>query len=243
MKTDIREEILPYLQKIKSQVSEDCVGIRGELLTVQDSIEEVELSAAQLQEKQMILEGKLKRIEETYKKEKELLEQQSANHEREMDELESKLIEARDLSVEELRVNTSNRKLAELKQEKSRSKENHNIAKRRLLEEIMNVVAAAANHREDLQRTLGEVREMHNQRLETLLSQTSISQAYNIALPQQQINKPQNFVNAKSSSIKSPVRQNYIYEENSMLFQDQGNNYFGSENKVIWTSMYMLYLQ
>jgi SMC interacting uncharacterized protein involved in chromosome segregation len=243
MKTDIREEILPYLQKIKSQVSEDCVGIRGELLTVQDSIEEVELSAAQLQEKQMILEGKLKRIEETYKKEKELLEQQSANHEREMDELESKLIEARDLSVEELRVNTSNRKLAELKQEKSRSKENHNIAKRRLLEEIMNVVAAAANHREDLQRTLGEVREMHNQRLETLLSQTSISQAYNIALPQQQINKPQNFVNAKSSSIKSPVRQNYINEENSMLFQDQGNNYFGSENKVIWTSMYMLYLQ
>lgn len=180
LQTDIAEDILPYLHQIKSTFSEKSVNLHSEMLTLNDSIDELEISTIQNQEKSSQLENKLKRIEETYKKEKELLEMSTNAHDQEMDRLEHKLTECRDVSSEEVRNNNLQRKLMEVKLERNACKEEHKMEKRKLLEEIMNVVTEAANHREDLTRKLAEVREMHQQRLESLLNQPSFAQTYEL---------------------------------------------------------------
>jgi kinetochore protein NDC80 len=169
IQTDIRKDVIPPLHQLKVMLSDVMVALNGEIIALQDASEEEELRTVQVQEAKLLLESKLRRAEEAYKKEKTALESLAGSHDREMDELESKLIALRDVTAAEVRQVSANRKVSELKTLKSSNRDNHKKKKKEMIASIMQVVTAAANHREHTQMRLGQLTEMHRQRLESLL--------------------------------------------------------------------------
>lgn len=169
IQTDVRKDIIPHLQQLKLMLSDATVALKGEIMALQDASEEEELKTVQVQESKLLLESKLRRAEEAYKKEKTALEAFAGSHDREMDELESRLIELRDVSTEEVKAVNAARKLAEVKTTKSNCRDIHRKKKRELIANVMQVVTQAANHREHIQMRLGQLTELHRQRLEGLL--------------------------------------------------------------------------
>lgn len=169
MQTDIRRDVMPPLHQLKSSLSDAIVRLNSEIMALQDASEEEELKTVQVQETKLLLESKLRRAEEAYRKEKTALESLAGSHDREMDALESKLFDLKDVAAAETRQATANRRLSELKSTISHNRESHKKKKADLISAIMQVVTEAANHREHTQRRLGQLTEMHRQRLEDLL--------------------------------------------------------------------------
>ena len=93
----------------------------------------------------------------------------AGSHDREMDMLESKLITLRDVSTAEVKQVSASRKISELKTLIKTNRESHKKQKKNTIASIMQVVTEAANHRELTQMRLGQLTEMHRQRLESLL--------------------------------------------------------------------------
>ena len=179
MQSDIRKDVIPPLHQLKVMLSEAIVLLNSEIMTLQDASEEEELKTVQVQESKLLLESKLRRAEEAYKKEKSALESLAGSHDREMDELESKLIALRDVSATEVKHVSANRKISELKTLRNSIRDEHKKKKKEMIASIMQVVTDAANHREMTQMRLGQLTEMHRQRLENLLLLDSNSNSKN----------------------------------------------------------------
>eukprot|EP00602_Paraphysomonas_sp_CaronLab_P003663 CAMPEP_0185030192 /NCGR_PEP_ID=MMETSP1103-20130426/16992_1 /TAXON_ID=36769 /ORGANISM="Paraphysomonas bandaiensis, Strain Caron Lab Isolate" /LENGTH=701 /DNA_ID=CAMNT_0027565207 /DNA_START=115 /DNA_END=2223 /DNA_ORIENTATION=- len=169
MTTDVRRDVIPRLNQFKAAFSEATVGVKGKLILAQDALEEGDLEIVKLQENKLLLESKLRRSEEAYRKEKTTLEAHAATHDKEMDELESKLIELRDLSSVEARAVAASRTMGDLKAQVLAGREVHEKRKAETNKEIMAAVTALADYKELVQRRLGEVKEMTEQRLQKVL--------------------------------------------------------------------------
>ena len=147
--------------------------LKGDLIVTQDSLEECDLQAVQVNETKLLLESKLRRIEESYKKERGALEQHATAHDREMDSLESRLIELRDISSEESRAVNAKRQCGELKSNIMGNREKHERKKSDMNQAVMTAASALADYKEQLQQRLAEVKSMTERRLESVLQMGS----------------------------------------------------------------------
>lgn len=121
------------------------------------------------QEKLMI-ESKLKRCEESYRREKEAFESSVASYTAELDAIESKLIQLRDTASIDARINVANRKIAEIQSTRQLRLLEHKRQTREMVEEMMDAVALCASHRELVKETVEELVPMYRRKLEHLLT-------------------------------------------------------------------------
>lgn len=167
--TDIRRDIVPRLQKLKGIITDSSMKLKGDLIIAQDALEECELQSVQLNETKLLLDSKLRRVEESYKKERTALEQHASSHDRDMDTLESKLIGIRDISAEETRALNAKRECGELKTTILADRERHEKNKAEVNQAVMSAAMALADYKEHIQARLGEVKRATEQRLEAVL--------------------------------------------------------------------------
>ena len=80
VKTDVRRDIQPALADLQSQLEQTTGGHRADLLKEQDAAEEADLRRASLLEQRSLVEGRLRRTEEAYQREKETLDQATELH-------------------------------------------------------------------------------------------------------------------------------------------------------------------
>lgn len=170
LKTDIRRGVLPVLQDIRQELTDRTLGLRSELLAEQDVSEEVNNKRNELLEAKETLEGKLKRAEAAYKREKELLDQAAELHGVELDAMESRLLQLRDTSSEETQITSANRRVAEITALRSARRSEHVRKKATMAESITEVVAQCAEHREQVQHTLRHLKQQYASRLEAFLT-------------------------------------------------------------------------
>ena len=169
MQTDIRRDVIPRLQKLKGIVIDATMALKGELIVAQDAEEECELQSVQVNESKLLLESKLRRSEESYKKERGALEQHASAHDREVDSLESRLIQLRDISAEESRAVNAKRQCGELKASILGNRDKHDQKKAEINQAVMTAAVALADYKEQMQQRLAEVKAMTEERLESVL--------------------------------------------------------------------------
>lgn len=137
LRGDIRGVIIPTLRDIRSELIGALEKLRSELHSTQDDIDEsgsracfassilccftsyllcvyVDVKLQESLQQRTLTESKLKRIEEAYAREKEVLDSAFSSYTSEVDAIESKLARIRDTSALDARVNIANRRIAEV---------------------------------------------------------------------------------------------------------------------------------
>jgi kinetochore protein NDC80 len=170
LRTDARNALIPALQTTRVEFSERNAALRNELLSEQDTSEDLHTKASELQEQQAIFEGKLKRAEEAYRREKEGLDQSVSLHTKEMEAMETRLVRLRDTAAEEVRAAAAGRRAAEARAAREVRRSEHHRKKQEMLCAIMEVVSSCASHRELVSKELGEVKDMYAARLESVIA-------------------------------------------------------------------------
>ena len=84
LKTDIKTDIVPVLQQLKSELVTTSLGYREDLVTYAENIEYIDAKISELQEKKISTELKAKRAEELYQHEKDSIDQLVVSHNHEV---------------------------------------------------------------------------------------------------------------------------------------------------------------
>ena len=80
VKTDVRKDIQPALASLLAKLERTTSDYRADLAKEQDEAEELELQSASLAEQRSLAEGRSRRAEEAYRREKETLDQATELH-------------------------------------------------------------------------------------------------------------------------------------------------------------------
>jgi kinetochore protein NDC80 len=213
LKTNIRTDILPALQDLKSDLNEGNIAIREDIVTEQDTLEEIESAITQQKDHYNHLENKIRRLDDTYKREKDSYDQLLMMYTTEFDTMETRLNRLRDTTQDESKLNSIYRKIDEMRSLLLLKTKEHHIRKRETVESVMDVVAKCASHKENLQQQLADVRKLYSQRLENHLLGKGIGMTINAALNhdhhdaydhQDHIMKPQKNMPATPTRSVSP---------------------------------------
>jgi kinetochore protein NDC80 len=170
LKTDVRKDILPALHEMRADYMERTMSLRNECIAEKDAVEDSNIASNELQESRQMFESKLRRAEDAYKRERAVLDQASEMHAKEMEAMDMRLLCLRDTAMEESRVAAAVRRASEARLTRSVRHEDHLRRTKEITSAIMDVVTVCAEHRELVQQRLGDVREMHVQRLERMLT-------------------------------------------------------------------------
>ena len=170
LRTDVRGDILPVLQELRTEFLERTITLRNECMVEKDAAEDFTVTANELQEQCQAGETKLRRAEDAYKRERGILDQASESHAKEIEAMDMRLLGLRDTAMEETRVAAAARKANEARVTRCARNEEHQRKTKEISAAIMDVVTVCAEHRELVQQRLGDVREMYVQRLESMLT-------------------------------------------------------------------------
>lgn len=154
LKTQVKAHVIPVLQEVRKELNEMTLELRSELIAEQDKMEELESKKQDMIQACESYDAKSKRADASYKREKESLDQSNDIHLREIDNMESRLLQLTDTAAEEARITSATRRIAEASALRNARNQEYNRTKKHLLEAIMEVVGLCANHRELLQRQL-----------------------------------------------------------------------------------------
>ena len=116
------------------------------------------------------MESKLKRCEDSYRREKETFESSVASYAAELDSLETKLIRLRDTASIDVRLSAANRRIAEIQSTRQLRVLEHKRQTREMTEEMMDAVALCASHRELVKETMEELVPAYRRKLEHMLT-------------------------------------------------------------------------
>ena len=168
----------------------------------------VELKIQEKNQEKLLLESKLKRCEESYRREKETFESTVASYAAEVDAMETKLIRLRDTASIDVRLNAANRKIAETQSTRQLRMLEHKRQTREMTEEMMDTVALCASHRELVKDTMEELVPMYRRKLEHLLTSDEPVTGFTPFHPKAAANHPnsnifagRNVSNQKSKSV------------------------------------------
>jgi kinetochore protein NDC80 len=218
LRTDVHKDILPTLQGLKLELSENTTALKSELLTESESNEEVESGLTELTEQLRVAESKLKRMEDAIKREKESLDMSQQAHDEEKEALERQIDTLRDGSAEEARVTNIVRRIEKLKAERELRAHAHNENKIELMNAIMDVVTACAAHREMVQQGLGDLKNKYSDCLEKHLLSTQGNAALSASMGPAGLAQSQRF------------QQQFAFVESanngSLIFASSRNNNF-----------------
>jgi kinetochore protein NDC80 len=182
VRCDIRGDVLPVLKSLRADLTDATNGLRDEYSLVAEEVEEVEGEIGELEERGVGLETRLQRAEELYRREREVHEAALASHTAEATDLEERLLACRDTGAEEGRVAAASRRVADARARRALLKDTHARQRKELMEGIMESVTKCADHREIIERKVGEVRELYSQRLESLLCMDQCSMSSSMFL-------------------------------------------------------------
>jgi len=181
LKTDIRKDILPAMQELRTEFVAQSSSLRNQCLVEQDALEDAAASASDLEERRQLAEGKVRRAEEAYRRERELLDQAVELHAKEMEAMDARLLRLRDTATEETRAAAAARRAQEARATREARAEEHQRKVKDMAAAVMDAVALCAEHREMVQQRLGDVREMYVERLESLLTGSAAEMVANFA--------------------------------------------------------------
>jgi len=170
LRTEVRNHVLPILQQMKAELTQTTLELRSDKMREVEMLEEMAAQRTELLEQQTALEAKQRRAEVSYKREKELLDQSSAMQGHDLDTMESRLISLRDTAAEEARLTATKRRIAEINSIRAARRAEHTRKVTELRQSIMEVVSMCADHRENVQGQLEDLKAQYSGRLATLLS-------------------------------------------------------------------------
>jgi hypothetical protein len=209
---------------MKVSLSDATVKLKGELISAQDALEEQELEGVKVQESKSLIEGKLRRAEEAYRKERNALEAQGILYDKETDQLESRLIELRDMTAEESRAAQAARLITDLKAQMLTKRETHNKKKKEINKAIIEAVTTLADYKESIQERLGQVKEMATQRLRAMLEMQGhegLGAAYDGGRAQE-LDSHTSTMYARSGAMLSPVPASITTRSSRGGYAEQG---------------------
>jgi kinetochore protein NDC80 len=170
MRTDVRTEVIAVLESIKVDLIEQLVVSREAELALQDDCDEA-TSQLQLQQEQASgLEARGRRLEEAYRREKEVLDTAMRAHDKEIDETESRLLDLRDNGAVEARIQSASRRVAEACRARESRRVLYEKSERERSEAVVEIVTECAVHRELAQTRLQTLGAMYREKLQSLLS-------------------------------------------------------------------------
>ena len=173
LKSEVKKDIVPALQEFRTELSAISSRMRGDIMSDQDAIEELDIKIAEMQDDLNVAEAKLRRFEEAYKREKDTNDQAAELHAKEMDAMETRLNRLRDTATEEARTTAAQRQATETRAARDMRRSEHARKKREIMESIMDVVGQCANHRELVQQKLMNLKEKYAEKLETVVVSNS----------------------------------------------------------------------
>lgn len=160
---------MPALQSIRSEYSKAAAELQSKTIGSQDACEEIDMTISALKENMVDHEAKIHRLEDAYKREREVIDRAAAARLKDCDALETALFEARDISAEERRIALSTQALAELRIRKEQQDEDHAKVKREMTEAIMEAATLCVHHREHVKERIRDIRSAYQQKLESYL--------------------------------------------------------------------------
>ena len=166
LKTDVRLTLVPPLQAMRKDIIEVTQGLKADLIAEKEALEECLQREAERRDAKQAIDHKIRKLEETYRREKESWEQTEQMLRDEIDTLETRLLKLADLGGEEARVSAALRRLEELKTRKQAKQSEHERTRNEIMEAILDVVTQCANHREYAQKQVRMLKDKFTERLE-----------------------------------------------------------------------------
>ena len=169
IKTSVTGDVLPALKHVRAEFAEIVSKAKLEEVELQDCCDDIDRRMAESEEAHGVLESRVRRAEDAFKRERDAVETAMAASEREMDEMEGRLASLRDCATEEARSSAAARRAAEARAARDARRTQHKSLKKDITQAIMEVVAQCANHREMVQTQLEDIRSAFGVKLEELL--------------------------------------------------------------------------
>lgn len=169
--TDIHNHILPTIYTLRNDTEKKCNNYNAQILDLDDTLEKFLYQIEEAREIETNLNQKITSLEEAYTKEKNISEQVLCEQNNEIKEMQQQLNNIKDLSCEELTINTCNRRITELKSYRESEKIRHNLVKKEMINDILNAVTDCAHFRDYIQTQLREVKTLYEDRLDLLSEQ------------------------------------------------------------------------
>jgi kinetochore protein NDC80 len=169
LKTMVKQAILPILLDVKRELQEMTLELRDEFMKEQEAKEELESSQNELRTIMENFDSKLKRIEAIYKREKENLDSFNDVHLKEIDSMETRLLQLTDTAVEEAKITSSTRRITEINSLRQTKYQEYVRTKKHLIESIMEVVSLSANHREMVLNSLEQLKSNYQAKLNEIV--------------------------------------------------------------------------
>ena len=170
LKTEVRNHVLPILQQMKAELTQTTLDLRSDKMREMEVIEEIAAQRSELLESQIALEAKQRRAEVAYKREKELLDQSAAMQGSDLDSMETRLAQLRETGPDETKHGALKRRIAEINAIRGARRAEHQRKVGEMRQSIMEVVSMCADHRENVQAQLEELKTQYSSRLATLLT-------------------------------------------------------------------------
>jgi len=170
LKTDVAHDVVPHLSALRMELETTTQGYRGALHSEQEEQDEIEQKCVELDGMKVDAETKIRKIEETYRREKTALEEVISLSAKEVEELEQRLLHLCDTAQEEARSTSAARKIAELKVTADVLRVEHEKEKSEIIATVMDVVNGCAAHRELVRSRLDVIKDQYVERLQEQLN-------------------------------------------------------------------------
>lgn len=169
LKTAVKVQIVPKLQDVREELKQMSLQLRSELIDEKETFEELKTSKVQLTELANTLETKLKRIDLVYKREKENFDSINDAQSKELDIMETRLLQLRDTTADEAKITSYTRRMNELIALKNARIKEHETQKTSMIENIMEVVSLSANFRENVQQKVDGLKTVYDEKLSKMM--------------------------------------------------------------------------
>jgi kinetochore protein NDC80 len=182
LKTDVKTVLLRHIGDVKDKLEKGVTAKKVEQEKKREALEDSEQRKIDLQQQEQSAKDKISRLEDTYKLEKSQLDGLIAMHGKEMQEMEQRLIVARDSGAEEAKAATAQRHLSEILSARENMRAEHARSKASIIDAIETVVSDCAAHREYVMERLSEIKSQHEQELQDQMEYQS-SNSSSMAMP------------------------------------------------------------
>jgi kinetochore protein NDC80 len=169
LKTNVAYDIVPHLTSLRTELETTIRDYRTELHKEQEDQDQIERKCVELDGIQIDAQNKIRKSEETYRREKAALEEVISLSAKEVEELEQRLLHLTDIAQEEARGASATRKISEIKLNSEALRQDQERTKSEIISAIMEVVSSCAGHRELVRSRLDDIKDQYMERLQEQL--------------------------------------------------------------------------
>jgi len=169
LKTAVKIQVVPKLQEVREELKQMSLQLRSESIDEKETLDELKTSKIQLTDLSNTLETKLKRVDLVYNREKENYDSINDVQSKELDAMETRLLQLRDTTIDEAKITSFTRLMTELVALKNSRNVEYETQKNTMIQNIMEAVALCANLRENVQQKVGSVKDVYEEKLSRMI--------------------------------------------------------------------------